>query len=394
MAFIFVTVVLDVLAMGIVIPVLPRLVEQFLHGDTANAARVFGVFGSVWALMQFFAAPVLGSLSDAYGRRRVVLLSCLGLGLDYVFMALAPNLTWLFVGRVISGITAASFTTAFAYIADITPADKRAQSFGLVSAAFGLGFVLGPAVGGLLGSADPRLPFWVAGACALLNTLFGLFVLPESLPPERRRPFAWRRANPLGSLHLLRSRPGLLGLASVYALYLFSHQALQSVFVLYTGHRYGWGPRTVGITLAIVGACNILMQGVVVRPVLSRFGERRALLIAIAGGIVGYALYGWAPTGAALMASIPVFAIMFLFGPSVQGLMSRRVGPTEQGELQGANGSIMGITGVLGPAVFTLVFSAFLELPAGASLPGAPFLLASVLMVVAFAVAWNAARSV
>ena len=236
-AFIFVTVALDVLAMGIVIPVLPKLVEAFLGGNTARAAEVFGVFGTVWSLMQFVCSPVLGVLSDRFGRRPVILLSNFGLGFDYILMALAPTVRWLFVGRVISGITGASFTTAGAYIADVTPPEKRAAGFGMIGAAWGLGFVLGPALGGLLGEVSPRLPFWVAAGMTLLNAMYGLFVLPESLPPERRRAFSWRRANPVGSLTLLRSHHELFGLAGVNILYFLAHQALPSVFVLYTGYR-------------------------------------------------------------------------------------------------------------------------------------------------------------
>ena len=235
--FIFITVVLDILALGIVIPVLPVLVEDFLGGNTAQAATMFGLFGTVWALMQFIFAPVLGALSDRFGRRPVILISCVGLGLDYVLMAVAPSLGWLFVGRVLSGITAASFTTAGAYISDVTSLEKRAAGFGMIGAAFGVGFVLGPAVGGILGAADPRLPFWVAGGLALANAAYGYFVLPESLPPEKRKPFSWRNANPMGSLQLLRRYPGLMGLASVSVMYHLVHHVLPSVFVLYVGYR-------------------------------------------------------------------------------------------------------------------------------------------------------------
>jgi len=392
LAFLFVTVALDVLAMGIIIPVLPKLVESFLGGDTAKAAQLFGLFGSVWALMQFVASPVLGSLSDRFGRRPIILVSSLGLGLDYVFMALAPTLAWLFVGRVISGVTSASFTTAYAYIADVTPPEKRASTYGLVGAAFGLGFVLGPAMGGLLGASDPRLPFWVAGGMALVNTLYGWFVLPESLPRERRREVDWRRANPLGSIALFRSSPGLLALAAVYSLHVLAHNVLPSTFVLYAGHRYGWDARQVGLMLALVGVCSILMQALVVRSFVARFGERIALLTAIAGGIGGYTLYGLASSGAWLLASVPVFALTFMFMPAMQGLMSRKVDPTRQGELQGANGSLMGITGVLGPSLFAQTFALFIGGAGLPYLPGAPFFLAAALMVLAMSVALRAER--
>ncbi len=277
LAFIFALVVVDVIAMGVVIPVLPKLVESFEGGDTARAAAVYGVFGTAWALMQFFAMPILGAASDRFGRRPVILVSCLGLGLDYFLMALAPNLAWLFVGRVISGITAASISTAFAYIADVSPPEKRAAAFGMIGAGFGLGFTLGPALGGLLGGIDPRLPFWVAGVLALANAAYGYFVLPESLPKEKRSPFRWARANPVGSLKLLRSHRELYGIAAVLFLMQLSHVVFPAVTVLYMGYRYGWGEMTVGLVLAAVGVCSMIVQGGLIRPVVKRIGERHAL---------------------------------------------------------------------------------------------------------------------
>jgi DHA1 family tetracycline resistance protein-like MFS transporter len=388
-AFIFITVLIDVLAIGLIIPVLPRLVEQFMGGDTARAASIYGAFGTAWALMQFLFSPILGSLSDRFGRRSVILLSCLGLGLDYVFMALAPSLGWLFVGRIISGITAASFSTSLAYIADITPPERRAASFGLMGAAFGMGFVLGPAVGGLLGGLSPRAPFWASAALALLNVLYGWFVLPESLSREHRRPFDWKRANPVGALSLLGKRKGLIGLVGVYGLYMLAHQALQSTFVLYTEHRYHWDARTVGLMLAAVGACTILVQGALVRLVVARFGERRTLLLGLTGGTLGFLGYAFAGSGGAMMATVPVFGIMFFTGPPLQGLMAHKVQPNEYGLLQGTNASMMGIAGIIGPVLFTQVFAFFLQPHRGLYAPGAPFVLGSALMATAFALAWR-----
>src|SRR5579863_7569109 len=256
-AFIFVTILLDMLALGLIMPILPKLVESFVDNDTARAARIFGLFGTAWALMQFFSSPILGALSDRFGRRPVVLLSNFGLGLDYVLMAMAPSLIWLFVGRVISGITSASVSTAFAYIADITPAERRAAVFGKVGAAFGTGFIIGPAVGGLLGDVDPRLPFWVAAGLSFANTMYGLLILPESLPRDRRAPFRWKSANPVGALRLLRS-DRILSLANFFAQ--IAHVALPSTFVLYATYRYGWTTTTVGLTLAMVGICAMVAQ--------------------------------------------------------------------------------------------------------------------------------------
>src|SRR5688572_3218165 len=291
-AYILVTVVLDVLALGVILPVLPRMVESFLGGDTATAARVYGLFGTLWAAMQFVFSPLLGALSDRFGRRPVILLSNFGLGIDYILMALAPTLGWLFAGRVISGIAGASWTTAAAYLADVTRPEERAASFGKIGAAWGLGFVLGPALGGVLGGIDPRLPFWAAAALTLLNAVYGMFVLPESLPRGKRGAFDPRRANPVGSLGLLRRHPGLPGLATAAFLFWLAHQVLTSVFVLYTGYRYGWSPTTVGLTLAGVGVCSMVVQAGLVRPLVARFGERRALLLGLTCGGLGYLKIG------------------------------------------------------------------------------------------------------
>lgn len=391
--FIFITVVLDVLALGIIIPVLPMLVEDFLGGDTARAATVFGVFGTVWAMMQFVFAPILGALSDRWGRRPIILLSCLGLGLDYILMALAPTLVWLFVGRILSGVTSASFATAGAYIADVTPVEKRAAGFGVVGAAFGLGFVLGPALGGVLGAVDPRLPFWVAAGLALVNAAYGYFVLPESLPPERRRQFSWGRVNPLGSLRLLRSHRELFGIATVTVFYHLAHHVLPSVFVLYGSYRYGWDARATGLTLAGVGIMSIIVQGGLVRPMVARFGERRMLLTGLAFGTVGYVIYAMAETGPGFWLGIPIFGLMGLYGPSAQGLMSRRVTPSEQGQLQGINSSFMGMTGIFAPALFTFTFAEFIGPHADWHLPGAPFLLAAGLLATAWVIAWRVTRA-
>lgn len=392
LAFIFITVVLDMLAVGMIIPVLPNLVASFLGGDTVRAAEMYGLFGTIWALMQFLASPVLGALSDRYGRRPIILLSNFGLGLDYVLMALAPSLGWLFAGRVLSGITAASISTAGAYIADVTPPEKRAASFGTLGAAFGLGFVLGPALGGVLGGVDPRLPFWFAAGLSLLNAMYGLFVLPESLPRERRATFSWRRANPVGSLALLRASPGLLGLMAVQFLSSLAHEVLPATFVLYANHRYGWGERAVGLTLAGVGVCSSIVQAGLVRPAVARFGERRVLLTGLFFGAVGFAIYGVAWSGAVFWMGVPAMALWGLTGPAVQGLMTRRVNPSEQGRLQGTYSSLRGIAGMIGPALFTQTFAFFIGVHRGWQLPGAPFLLATLLLAGSLALAVRAVR--
>ena len=383
LAFIFALVAMDILALGIVIPVLPKLVESFEGGDTARASQVFGAMNAVWALMQFFSMPFLGMLSDRFGRRPVILASCLGLGLDYFLMALAPNLEWLFVGRVISGITSASMSAGFAYLADVTPPEKRAGAFGIMGAAFGVGFVLGPALGGVLGGIDPRLPFWVAGGMALLNVAYGFFVLPESLAPEKRAPFRWSRANPVGSLRLLRTHPELLGLAGVLFLMNFAHIVLPSVSVLYMGYRYGWGPTQTGLVLAGVGICSMIVQGGLVRRVVPKIGERRALAIGLAFGALGFFWYGLAPNGALFLLGVPIMSLWGFAMPSAQAIMTRHVSVSEQGQLQGAGASLMSLAGIFGPGVFASVFATMLV-----SLPGAPFLLAGLMLLAALALAW------
>ncbi len=385
--FIFVTALMDILAIGVIIPVLPRLVESFTHGDAGRAADYVGLFGAVWSLMQFVASPVQGALSDHFGRRPVLLVSIFGLGADYVLMALAPSLAWLFVGRVISGITAASFSTANAYIADITAPKDRAASFGLMGAAFGIGFIIGPAMGGLFGQINPRLPFWISAGLAFLNGLYGLFVLPESLPKERRAPFRLANANPLGSLRLLTAYPGLLQLGCVFFLYFLAFQPLQSVTVLYTSFRYHWSMVSLGLFLGGIGLANIVVQGRLVKPVVARFKERGALYIGLLFGAAGMFIYGRAPNGFWFWAGVPLYAIVGLVQPGVQGMMTRRIGPHEQGRLQGANSSIMAMTGLIGPIIATQIFHHLVTQGHHPLLAGAPFYLSTLLFLAAFALA-------
>jgi len=379
--FIIVTVTLDFLAFGIIAPVLPNLIIHFEGGNMARAAAVTGYFGFAWATMQFLFSPVLGAWSDRFGRRPVILISCLGLGLDYIFMALAPTLRWLFVGRIISGITTSNVSTAFAYIADVTPAEERAKKYGLLGAAFGLGFVIGPAVGGLLGHYSLRAPFWAAAALSLANFLYGLFVLPESLPAEKRAKSAWHMANPLGSLTLLRSNVVLSGLAVVTVLYYLAHQALPSVFVLYTEYRYGWSERTVGIALGAVGVCVAAVSGGMVGPYVKRFGERWSLTSGLFFGVLGFAGFAMAPRGWSFLAAVPFIALWGVAGPAMQSLMSQQVDASAQGKLQGAINSLRALTGMAGPLLFTQVFAAAIAPSARVYLPGAPYYLGAALLV-------------
>jgi len=390
--FIIVTVTLDFLAFGIIAPVLPNLIIQFEGGNIARAADVTGYFGFAWNLMQFLFLPVLGAWGDRFGRRPVILISCLGLGLDYIFMAMAPTLRWLFVGRLISGITASNVSTAFAYITDVTPAAERAKKYGFLGAAFGLGFVVGPAVGGLLGHYNLRAPFWAAAGLSLANFLYGLFVLPESLPKEMRAKSAWHMANPLGSLTLLRSHPELAGLSVVVFLYYLAHQSLQNVWVLYTEYRFGWSTRGVGISLALVGVCAVIVSGGLVGPYVKKFGERFSLVSGLFYGFLGFAGFGLAWRGWGVLAAIPFIALWGVAGPAMQSLMSQRVDATSQGKLQGAINSLRALTGMAGPLLFTQVFSAAISDGAKVHLPGAAYYLAALILVGALVVAAGVTR--
>jgi DHA1 family tetracycline resistance protein-like MFS transporter len=356
LAFIFVTAVLDVVAMGIIIPVLPRLIEDFV-GSNARAGMINGLFVALWAGMQFLCSPVIGSLSDRFGRRPVLLISCAGLALDYVLMAVAPNLWWLALGRIIAGVTSSSFTTVFAYMADITPPEKRARAYGLIGAAFSGGFVLGPVLGGFLGEFGARVPFWFAAGLSGVAFLYGLFVLPESLAADKRMPFSWRRANPLGALALLRRHAELTGLSVVNFLLYFAHHVFSAVFVLYAQLRFGWGPREVGLLLAMVGVMDMAVQGGLTGAITKRIGDRATMLVGFAGGTVGIALMGWAPTGLAFILAMLPNALWGLAMPTLQALMTRRVGEDEQGQLQGANNSVGAIAGVASPLFFGWIYS-------------------------------------
>ncbi len=354
--FIFITVTLDIVALGIIAPVFVPLVERFLHGDVVATAWIVGVFGTVFALMQFVWAPLLGVLSDRFGRRPVIVLSNLGMGLDYVVMALAPSLIWLLLGRIVSGITSATSTASGAYVADVTPADKRARAFGMIGAAFGVGFVLGPAIGGLCGQIDPHLPFWVAGALCVLNGIYGAFVLPESLAPEHRATrVPWSKANPVGALRLLRRRD-LTALGLVVFGSTLAAVAMQSTWVLYVTSRYGWQPGATGVSLAVVGACSSVAQVAVVGPYVKRFGERAALFGGLGFGALGMLIFGFAPNGWWFALGIVPLSLWGLASAAGQAMMSRRVSPREQGELQGAIGSIRGLSVLVGPGIFTTAF--------------------------------------
>lgn len=385
--FILITVALDMIAFGIVAPVLPRLIEHFEGGSIARAAQMLGYFSVAWATMQFLCSPIIGAFSDRYGRRPIMLLSCFGLGVDYIFMAVAPSLGWLFVGRVLSGITTSNIATAYAYITDITPPERRAKQFGLIGAAFGLGFVIGPAIGGLLGQHHLRLPFWVAACMSLGNVIYGYFALPESLAPEKRAKSAWAMANPVGSLKLLQSHKDLSGLAIALTIFYLAHNALPTVWAVYTQQRYNWSPLQIGLSLAFVGVCAALVSGGLVGRYVKKFGERFSVVSGLGYGVLGFLGFAIAWRGWMAVASIPFIALWGVAGPAIQSIMSRRVDYSSQGKLQGAINSLRAITQMVAPVIFTQVFSYAISSRASVQLPGAPYFLAAVLLTMSLLVA-------
>jgi len=391
--FIFACALMNAVSFGIMIPVLPNLIKQFMGGDTAAAAQWTVLFASVWGVMQLVCGPVLGMLSDRFGRRPVLLISLAGLAIDFMVMAFAPNLLWLFAGRVLNGLTAASFATANAYVADVTEPGRRARMFGWMGSAMSFGFLAGPVLGGALADISLRLPFLVAGGLTAMNWLYGLLVLPESLSPARRMyRFDWRRANPIGSLGFLRGHGELLGLAGVGFLFQLAYTVGPTIFVLYGGYRYHWSPGAIGLAMMATGGLGVIVQTLLVGPVVARIGERGALLLGAAAGCAAFALYGLAPTGWLYLAAAPVFAGLSFTQPGLQGLMTARVAPAEQGRLQGANQSLQGLASVAGPMVFGMTFAWSVRREATLHTPGLAFFVASALMAAAFTLAVKVAR--
>jgi DHA1 family tetracycline resistance protein-like MFS transporter len=389
LVFIFITVLIDILAFGLIIPVLPHLIENFLAGNVSRAAVWYGYFSTAFFAMQFFFTPVQGALSDWLGRRPVILLSNLGLGLDFLLMAMVNTLPLLFIGRIISGITAASFSTSNAYLADVTPPEKRAQAFGMLGMAFGIGFIVAPAIGGFLGTISVRLPFWVAVVMCLTNFVYGVFVLPESLPKEKRTAhFDWAHANPLGSLKLLRRYPQVLGLVGVLFLMALAHMVYPTTFVLYADYRFHWGTDMVGITLALVGLLSAIVQGGLIKKIVGTLGERRALLFGLACGTAGFILYGLAPTGYWFWAMMPVAALWGVAQPAAQAIMTHHVDPREQGRLQGAVASLSAIAGIIAPTLFTRLFAVVTQSGWHDAWVGATFWLAAAMVGAALLLAW------
>lgn len=381
--FIFITLLIDVTGLGIIIPVIPALIKELTGGSTSDAATYGGWLISSYAVMQFFFAPILGGLSDRFGRRPILLASLFGFGLDYLFVAFAPTIGWLFVGRIIAGILGASFTTAGAYIADISTPENRGQNFGIIGAAFGLGFIIGPVIGGLLGGLGTRIPFMVAAGLALLNWLYGYFILPESLKPENRRRFEWTRANPIGTLVKLFDYPVIAGLFIALALVYVSAHAVQSNWSYYTIEKFHWTEALIGISLGVVGVVSAIVQGGLIRVIIPKLGNERSVYFGLGLYAIGLVLYAFASHGWMMYAITVVYCFGGIAGPALQGIMSGVVPPNAQGELQGGFTSMMSITSIFGPLLMNGLFAFFTTPQAPFYFPGAAMLLGAILTLIA-----------
>jgi DHA1 family tetracycline resistance protein-like MFS transporter len=392
LGFIFITLLIDSIGFGIIIPVMPTLITQMIHGNLSVASEYGGWLTFAYSFMQFICAPIVGNLSDKYGRRPVLLFSLFGFGVDYLFLSVAPTIWWLFVGRIIAGITGASFTTASAYIADISTPRKRAQNFGLIGAAFGLGFIIGPGIGGQLTNYGIRFPFFAAAVLALLNWLYGYFILPESLSKEHRRQFEWKRANPLGSLMQLKKYPAVAGLIVSLILVYISVHAVQSTWTFYNMEKFNWTPQLVGYSLTFVGVMIALVQGGLIRAIIPKLGKERSVYVGLGLYSIGFLLFAFATKGWMMFAFLIPYALGGIAGPSIQGIISTHVPPNEQGELQGALTSLMSATSIVGPVLMTSLFAYFTDKNAPLIFPGAPFAMGAFLTMLSSLLAYRSLK--
>jgi DHA1 family tetracycline resistance protein-like MFS transporter len=377
--FIFVTLLIDVIGLGIIIPVMPKLIHELTGDSISEAARDGGWLLVTYSLVQFLFAPLIGSISDQYGRRPVLLASLFGFGVDYLFLAFAPTLAWLYVGRVIAGIMGASFTTGAAYIADVSTPEKRAQNFGLIGAAFGLGFIIGPVMGGLLGQFGSRVPFMAAAGLSFVNWLYGYFILPESLKPENRRKFEWARANPLGAFMNLTRYPVIFGLIGALTLVYLAMHAVQSNWSFYVIEKFGWGEAQIGYSLGAIGLMSAIVQGYLIRLIIPKLGQNRGVYIGLLLYAIGFTLFAFASEGWMMYIFMIPYMLGGIAGPSLQGIISTQVGANEQGEVQGALTSLQSLTSIFGPLIMSQLFASFTGASAPVNFPGAPMLLAAVL---------------
>jgi MFS transporter, DHA1 family, tetracycline resistance protein len=387
-SFIFITLLIDVTGLGLIIPVMPKLIEGLIHGNISEASKWGGWLTFSYAIMQFVFAPIVGSLSDRYGRRPVLLLSLLGFGIDYLFLAFAPTIGWLFIGRIIAGITGASFTTAAAYIADISTNENRTQNFGMIGAAFGLGFIIGPVIGGMLGSFGPRIPFLVAAGLSLLNALYGYFILPESLPKESRRAFSWKRANPLGSLLHLKKYEGITGLTGSLILIYIAGHAIHSNWTFYTIEKFNWNEKLIGASLGVIGFMMALVQGGLIRYINPRLGNKKSVYVGLSFYTIGLLLFAFSTESWMLFAFMIPYCMGGIAGPALQAVISSHVPLNEQGILQGALTSLMSATSIIGPPIMTNLFAYFTKPSAPVRFAGAPFMLGAILMLASTIIAY------
>lgn len=390
--FIFITLLIDITGWGIILPVVPKLIGELIHGDITEAATYGGWLGFVYAFTQFIFSPMVGNLSDQYGRRPILLISLLGFALDYLLLAAAPSIGCLFAGRIIAGLTGASISTASAYIADISTDETRTKNFGLIGAAFGLGFIIGPVIGGVLGHYGARIPFYVASVLCLLNFLYGYFILPESLDKNKRRPFDWRRANPIGSLKFLAKHPKISSLVIALILVYIGLQAVQSNWHFFTMYQFNWSERTVGLSLAVLGLLLGLVQGVLIRWTAPKLGEQKSIYSGLIFYALGLLLFSFASEGWMMLVFLIPYSLGGICGPSLQSMISKSISSNQQGELQGALTSLVSATSIIGPPIMTNLFYYFTHDEAPFKFSGAPFLLASVLMIVSAVIIYYTAK--
>jgi len=388
--FIFITLLIDITGWGIIIPVVPKLIEELIHADISEAAKYGGWLSFAYAFTQFIFSPLVGNLSDKFGRRPIILISLLGFTIDYIFLALSPTIWWLFVGRIIAGITGASVTTASAYIADVSTDEDRAKNFGMIGAAFGLGFIIGPVIGGVLGHYGSRIPFYAAAVLCLLNFLYGLFILPESLDKKNRREFEWKRANPVGSFKFLKKHPEISALTTALILIYIAGHAVQSNWSFFTMYKFGWTERMVGISLGVVGLLVGLVQGVLIRWINPKIGDRKSIYYGLMLYAFGMLLYAFATEGWMMLAFTVPYCLGGICGPALQSVITKSVQPNEQGELQGALTSLMSATSIIGPPLMTNLFYYFTHDEAPFQFAGAPFFLAFILMVISILIIYSA----
>lgn len=382
MLFIFITLLVDCTGVGVIIPVVPTLIQELTGGTVSDAARYGGWLTVTYAVLQFIFAPILGGFSDQYGRRPVLLISLFGLGVDYLFLFFAPSLWWLFVGRAIAGICGASFTTASAYIADVSTNENRAQNFGMIGAAFGIGFIIGPLIGGVFGEFGSRIPFLVAAGLSLLNWLYGFFIFPESLKPENRRVFDIKRANPLGSLLQLKKYPAVFGLVTATFLIYVAGQVMPSVWTFYTMERFQWSKLWIGASISFVGVSVAVVQGGLIKLAMNKFGKYKAVYIGMCLYIVGFTLFAFAIHGWMMFVFMIPYALAGIAGPAIQAIVSGDVPPNAQGELQGALTALMSVASIVGPILMTGLFAYFTSKEAPVYFPGAPFMMGALLTVI------------